>query len=666
MTEAILHKQTIQTIKAVILVGPLDFGRCPVASRLHRALWPVVDKPALQHLIEDISRQGINKFVICCGSNSEQIQQSLNIRDGLDVRFLDESLPRGTGGCILDAAGAGNDELLFVFGASMFTPPDFNAMADVHRRAGADMTIIFDRGFENDGLTGEVVAGYICQHSILEHIPQAGYCDIKEGLIPQLVQAGRKIHAAKMPTQAGSFRSWRDYLAGTGDFLEKICTGRITLTGYERYNSQDVWIGPAVQVDSSARIFGPVIIAEGATISEDVVIFGPTIIGRNAVIGKGTLVADSVLWDGGRVGIDCEIRRCLLSYDAVVRGGKQIEDKLVICKKALSAYRNPKVSTSEGTAVQLESFLQPALGRIKEMLPGYVQAGRFRKQAFMWLGAAVLLLTVIWSYWTPTIAELWTIWNRSDEYSSGMLVPFIAIYIVWLRRKSIMACPIRPSIWGLLGLVGAQALRFFGLFFMYASAERISLVLTIAALVLLLFGWKLFWKVASVLAFLFLMLPLPNRLQTAATLPLQDWATSSAVFCLETLGYEVAREGNIINLAGTMVAVVEACNGLRMITAFFVISGFVVLLVQRRWWEKLIILASAVPIALICNTLRLVITAIAFTWIDSQRWEGVFHDYGGLAMMPLALGIVVFELWLLANLITESKVENGQTLVQVE
>ncbi|RKY11531.1 MAG: hypothetical protein DRP65_03995, partial [Planctomycetota bacterium] len=85
-----------------------------------------------------------------------------------------------------------------------------------------------------------------------------------------------------------------------------------------------------------------------------------------------------------------------------------------------------------------------------------------------------------------------------------------------------------------------------------------------------------------------------------------------------------------------------------------------------RWWEKLIILASAVPIALICNTLRLVITAIAFTWIDSQRWEGVFHDYGGLAMMPLALGIVVFELWLLANLITESKVENGQTLVQVE
>jgi len=654
-----------QTIRVVILVGSKDFGRCPVASRLHRALWPVVDKPVLQHLIEDISAQGINNFVICCLGDSRPIRRSLTISDSIEIQFMDESLPRGTGGCVLDAAGAGNDELLFVFGASLLAPPDICAMADIHCRAGADMTIMFDRGFEDDDLAGEVAVGYICEHSILKHIPQAGYCDIKEGLIPKLVQAGKTIHAAKMPNQAGGFRSWRDYLADTAEYLENLCTGRLTLTGYERYDSQDVWIGPSAKVDSSARIFGPVIISEGATISEDVVIFGPTIIGPNVVIEKRTLVADSVLWEGARVGIDCEVRQCLLAYDAVVRDEKRVEDKLLIREKALLADRNPEVSSLEGNALRFESLAQSAIGRIRELVPDYLQTGRFRKQAFMWLGAAVLVLTVIWNYWKPTVADLWTIWMRSDEYSSGMLVPLIAAYIVWLRRKDIMACPIRPSIWGLFALVGAQAMRFFGLFFMYASAERVSLVLTVAALVLLLFGWKLFWKVSSVLAFLFLMLPLPNRVQTAVTLPLQDWATASAVFCLETLGYEVAREGNVINLAGTMVAVVEACNGLRMVTAFFVISGLVVLLVHRRWWEKLIILASAVPIALVCNTLRLVVTAMAFTKIDSQRWEGVFHDYGGLAMMPLALGIVVFELWMLSNLVIESKSGDKQTAMNL-
>ena len=118
------------------------------------------------------------------------------------------------------------------------------------------------------------------------------------------------------------------------------------------------------------------------------------------------------------------------------------------------------------------------------------------------------------------------------------------------------------------------------------------------------------------------------------------------------MGYDVTQEGNVIHIADTMVAVAEACNGLRMVTAFFVISGLVILLIQRSWWEKLILLLSTLPIALLCNTIRLAITAIAFTYIKGEYWEQVFHDYGGYAMMPLALALVVLELWLLTKLTT--------------
>jgi len=187
---------------------------------------------------------------------------------------------------------------------------------------------------------------------------------------------------------------------------------------------------------------------------------------------------------------------------------------------------------------------------------------------------------------------------------------------------------------------------------MYSSAERLSIALSIAALVLLLFGWQLFRKVSTVLLFLCLMLPWPNRVQAAVALPLQRWATSSAVFCLETMGYEVMQEGNIIHIGQASVAVAEACNGLRMVTAFFVISGLVVLLVRRTWWEKLVVLASSLPIALLCNTVRLAITALAFTVISGEQWEKIFHDFGGYAMMPLALAAVVGELWILAKLTT--------------
>jgi len=129
-------------------------------------------------------------------------------------------------------------------------------------------------------------------------------------------------------------------------------------------------------------------------------------------------------------------------------------------------------------------------------------------------------------------------------------------------------------------------------------------------------------------------------------------ATSSAVFCLETMGYEVMQEGNIIHINDATVAVAEACNGLRMVTAFFVISGLVILLVKRAWWEKLIVLASSLPVALLCNTARLTITAIAFTVLSGEQWEKIFHNFGGYAMMPLALAAVVTELWLLTKLTT--------------
>ncbi len=89
-----------------------------------------------------------------------------------------------------------------------------------------------------------------------------------------------------------------------------------------------------------------------------------------------------------------------------------------------------------------------------------------------------------------------------------------------------------------------------------------------------------------------------------------------------------------------------------MITAFFVISGLVALLVKRAWCEKLIVLASSLPIALLCNTIRLAITAVFFTVLEGEHWEKIFHDFGGYAMMPLALAAMVAELWLLAKLTT--------------
>lgn len=258
----------------------------------------------------------------------------------------------------------------------------------------------------------------------------------------------------------------------------------------------------------------------------------------------------------------------------------------------------------------------------------------------------------MWSYW-PTLTDLHRVWMRSDEYSSGLLVPFLTLYILWVRRRDFAEMPIRPALlWGCGAFLLAQVVRGVGLFFLFGSGLRISLMLSVVALVLMILGWRALRRLWPILLFLCLMLPWPNRVQAAVALPLQRWATSSAVFCLELTGYEVTQDGNVIRIGDASVAVAEACNGLRMVTAFFVITGLVVLLVRRAWWEKLIVLISSLPIALLCNTVRLWMTSIAFTILDGETWKQMFHDYGGFAMMPLALAMVVGELWLLTQLTT--------------
>jgi exosortase len=499
---------------------------------------------------------------------------------------------------------------------------------------------------------GEATGIYICETSVLEHIPKEGYFDIKEGLIPAMLRDGRTVHTATLPNHVGNFRDWRGYLYAIANYLENAPKLNPDLKLRRRNNSQPVWMAANSRVDPGARIYGPVVTMEGTHISDGAVIFGPTVLGRNVYIGKDSVVVNSVLWDGAQVGPNCEIQRCLIDCHATVRGNTVVEEKAIPFRpeRMLERSVGSALKVANNNANRFNHTLQVPLGKLNRKLPDWVQS--HRTKIVPWFAASLLLIAFLWSYW-PGLVNLWNVWQRSDEYSSGLLVPFLAVYILWSRRYDIAQCRIRPSIiWGLFAFVTVQGLRLFGLYLGYGSAEDLSVALSIAALVLLLFGWQFFRKVSTVLLFLCLMLPWPRRVQAAVALPLQRWATSSAVFCLEAMVYEVIQEGNFIHIGQATVAVAEACNGLRMITAFFVISGLVVLLVRRAWWEKLIVLVSSLPIALLCNTARLTITALAFTVLSGEHWEKIFHDFGGYAMMPLALAAVVTELWLLAKLTT--------------
>lgn len=639
-----------KNIKVVILAGSRDFGRCPLASRLPTALWPVAGQPAIEHLLHHLSHQGIKQVTICSNGDTLLLKKSITTVSSMQLKFLDEPLPVGTAGCIRDTSNGDKDELFLVLPATILSPPNVDMLIRAHQAGKSDLTVMLEPDIGNGDSGNRVSDIYICHASVLEYIPNEGYCDIKEGLIPAMLRGGKTIHTAMLKL-LGSFRNRVEYLSVIANYLRNGCDSDISLLHKKLNGSKNIWLANSVKVDPSARIYGPVVIMDEAAISKEVVIFGPTIIGRGVSIGNNSLIENSVLWDSAKVGENCEVRRSVIDYRAVVRSHTIVEEKSIPFKPdgILRSSAGRTLNIVKNNTSRLRQVLQSQLDKVNEKLPSWAKSPKIN--ILPWLAAGLVLIAFIWSYW-PNLVELRNIWQRSDEYSSGLLVPFLAVYILWSRRHDLVKCRLRPSIWGLFGFLGAQAFRLSGLFFMYGSAERLSIVLSIAALVLMLLGWQIFRKVFSTLVFLGLMFPLPRSIHYAIMLPLQSWATSSSVFCLEILGYNVIREGNIIHLNGTTVAVAEACNGLRMIMAFFVIGGLVVLLIRRTWWEKLIVLASSLPIALLCNSIRLTITAIAFTMLSGEHWEKIFHDFGGYAMMPLALGAIVLEFWFLTKITT--------------
>jgi exosortase len=645
-------------VKTIILAGSRDFGRCPLALRLPTALWPVAGKAVLEHLVVHLANQGIKQAVICSNGDGALLAESIQANNHLELKVLNESLPVGTAGCIRDAAGGETHALgsrkvgpILVFPATITCPPKIDVLINAHRDGQSDLTVLLNPGCGNSKSPGEPAEIYVCETSVLEHIPKEGYFDIKEGLIPEMLRAGKTVHAATLPNHVGNFRDRQEYLYAIANYLESTKKPSADLKRCKGVDSQTVWMSANAKIDPAARIYGPVVIMDGASVSKGAVIFGPTILGRNVSVGKDSVTVNSVLWDGAQIGPNCEVQRCVVDYRAIVQRNTAVQERCILFRQqgVLKSLTKKTSKVVKSNAGRLQHTLQLQLDKINEKMPDWIQS---RKTKIVpWLAGGLVLIAFLWSYW-PGLMHLWNFWQRSDEYSSGLLVPFLAVYILWSRRDRIAQCRIKPCIWGLFAFIAAQAVRLFGLFFLYSSAERLSIALSVAALVLLLFGWQLFRKVSTTLLFLCLMLPWPNRVQAAVALPLQRWATSSAVFCLEMIGYEVLQEGNVIHIGDASVAVAEACNGLRMVTAFFVISGLVVLLVKRAWWEKLIVLASSMPIALLCNTTRLTITALFFTVLEGKHWERIFHDFGGYAMMPLALAAVVAELWLLAKLTT--------------
>lgn len=269
------------------------------------------------------------------------------------------------------------------------------------------------------------------------------------------------------------------------------------------------------------------------------------------------------------------------------------------------------------------------------------------------LALGLLLGITIWSHRT-TMISLSSIWWNDDDSSAGQLVPLVSAFLIWHDRKRLRECPLVPCWWGGISLlVFSQVAHLYGL--LYGARPSISqygLVLTVAGLVLMVAGWQVVRRVAWILLLLCLMVPLPGVVHNLISGPLQRVATTGSVFLLEALGASVTRRGNIVMLGeDTALAVAEACSGLRMLMAFVIVAAFIAYMVRRPRWQKGVLLLSSIPVAVVCNIVRIFVTAVLILYVSSEAGDKFFHDFAGLVMMPIAVMLLFGELSLMGRIV---------------
>lgn len=274
---------------------------------------------------------------------------------------------------------------------------------------------------------------------------------------------------------------------------------------------------------------------------------------------------------------------------------------------------------------------------------------------------AVTLVALCWSFWT-TLGDVSQRWSSDPQYSHGYLVPIFAVILLWLRREKLNTEQMTPSWWGAALLAVGLGLRLYGTWYHYLWFDHISLLPCIAGLCLLLGGWAA-WKWAwPAILFLFFMIPLPYSVATSMSGPLQKLATVTSTWSLQTLGLPALAEGNVILIDENRIGIVEACSGLRMLVVFFALATGMALLVKRPVIDKVILVASAIPIALISNVIRVTVTGLLYVTVENNEVAEVFfHDVAGWLMMPLALGMLWIELKILDKLLIDTEASSAHT-----
>lgn len=254
-----------------------------------------------------------------------------------------------------------------------------------------------------------------------------------------------------------------------------------------------------------------------------------------------------------------------------------------------------------------------------------------QKTAAFGICAGLLLLL-----YAPVLASLVRGWINLPDFSQGFVIAPISLYLVWQKRQKLLNTPPSSSNWGLPVLVLGLLLFFLGSLAAEIFAQQVSFLVVIAGIVLFLLGRDHLKTMAFPLAFLIFMIPPPSILIQRITFPMQLFASDCAFHMLDFWAVPAIRQGNVLYLPNVTLNVAEACSGIRSLMSLLPLATLLVYFKNKALWQRILIVFSAIPIAILVNAFRVFFTAFLSYRFGAWAAAGFLHESVGLALFLVA------------------------------
>jgi len=284
----------------------------------------------------------------------------------------------------------------------------------------------------------------------------------------------------------------------------------------------------------------------------------------------------------------------------------------------------------------------------------------------------LIVAALVWWVFRFQVGYLVRQWVEDPSWSHGFLIPLFSLYFVNQRKKEILAGQSQPSIVGLLLLIACLIFHPLNVVqFRIAYFESLTVVAAIGATVLFLGGWQLLRLTWLPVLYLVFALPLPARLYRDVTIPMRIFAADIATAVLDAVPDLQAKANGVVidvvfrgRVMDPPLNVAEACSGMRLLMAFFALGVAMAYLHDRPFWHRIVLLLSTLPIAILCNVLRVTVTGLIYVLWDPAYAQGIYHDMLGLLMLPVAFGLYGLLAWFMMNLFVEDKTAPDGVIVR--